>query len=140
MTLNNKLVVSASPHDRSHKTVRSIMLDVIIALLPAVIMGTIIFGLRALLVVSVTVVAAVLSEYLFNLIAKKQQTLGDLSAEHAGDIAIGVDDESFRLLSDDILLCLDVFVKVDVPIEVIGGYIRYICACGRNGHSLQLEA
>ena len=50
MTLKNKLVVSASPHDRSPRTVRSLMLDVIIALIPALIASVIFYGPRALLI------------------------------------------------------------------------------------------
>ena len=60
------------------------MLDVIIALMPATVMGAVIFGLRALLVVLCTTAAAVLSEFLFNLIVKKEQTVGDLSAVVTG--------------------------------------------------------
>ena len=56
------------------------MLDVLIALSPAVIAGTVIFGIRALLVVLVCAASAVLSEFLFNLIAKKKNTVDDLSA------------------------------------------------------------
>lgn len=80
----NKLAVSSSPHIRSSASTNRIMLDVIIALLPALVMGTVIFGLRALLVVAVTVTAAVLSEVLFNLAAKKAQTVGDFSAVVTG--------------------------------------------------------
>ena len=75
-----KLVVSSSPHIHSSVSTRRIMLDVIIALLPAAIAGIVIFGIRALAVLSVTVAAAVISEFLFNLIAKKTQTVDDLSA------------------------------------------------------------
>ena len=56
------------------------MLDVLIALAPALIAGTVIFGIRALLVVAVCAATAVLSEFLFNLIAKKKNTVDDLSA------------------------------------------------------------
>ncbi len=80
----NKLSVSSSPHIRSNASTQRIMLDVIIALLPALIAGTVIFGWRALAVVAVTVAAAVLSELVFNLIVKKQQTLSDLSAVLTG--------------------------------------------------------
>jgi len=57
-----------------------IMLDVIVALLPACVFGCILFGLRALLVLSVSVLCAVAAEFLWNLILKKEQTIGDLSA------------------------------------------------------------
>ena len=76
----NKLYVSASPHIRSGATTSRIMLDVIIALLPTTIMGVLIFGLRALLTVSVCVASAFVSELLFNVIVKKEQTVSDLSA------------------------------------------------------------
>jgi electron transport complex protein RnfD len=56
------------------------MLDVIIALLPATVAGIIIFGARALAVISVTVSMAVFSEFIFNLATKKTQTVDDLSA------------------------------------------------------------
>ena len=56
------------------------MLDVVIALCPAAIAGVVIFGLRALLVLAVTVGACVGFEALFNLILKREQTIGDLSA------------------------------------------------------------
>ena len=75
-----KLVVSSSPHINSPLTTRRVMLDVIIALLPAVVAGAVIFGPRALAVLAVTVSAAVISEFLFNYLAKKPQTVDDLSA------------------------------------------------------------
>lgn len=80
----DKLQVSVSPHIHGKKTTSNIMLDVIIALLPASVAGVIIFGLRALAVIGVTVAAAVVSELLFNIIVKKQQTIGDLSAVVTG--------------------------------------------------------
>ena len=76
----NKLVVSSSPHIRSNTKTSRIMLDVVIALMPAAIMGTVIFGLRALLVLATCVASAVAAEIVFNLITKKQQTVGDFSA------------------------------------------------------------
>ena len=60
------------------------MLDVIISLLPATIAGCIIFGMRSLAVVAVCILASVASEYIFNFILKKDQTIGDLSAVVTG--------------------------------------------------------
>lgn len=85
----NKFIVSSSPHIRSGASTRRIMLDVIIALIPALIMGTVIFGIRALLVVFSTTLSAVLAEFVFNLIVKKEQTVGDLSAAVTG-ILVGM--------------------------------------------------
>lgn len=82
--MNKQLTLAVSPHIHSGKSTSRIMLDVLLALLPATVAGTIIFGLRALLVVAVTVASCVAFEALFNLIAKKEQTVGDLSAAVTG--------------------------------------------------------
>ena len=55
----NKLKISSSPHIRHKDTTQRIMLDVIIALLPAVISSVIIFGYRSLLVIALSVLTAV---------------------------------------------------------------------------------
>ena len=78
------LRISVSPHIHSGRSTAGIMRDVIIALLPAAIAGTVIFGLRALLVIGVCVASCVLMEGLFNVITKKEQTVGDLSAALTG--------------------------------------------------------
>ena len=79
-----KLIVSTSPHIRSGLTTQRIMLDVLIALSPAVIASLVLYGWRALLVLAVTVASAVGSEVLFQLCAKKEQTVTDLSAVVTG--------------------------------------------------------
>ncbi|MBQ1260837.1 MAG: RnfABCDGE type electron transport complex subunit D [Clostridia bacterium] len=83
---SKKLIVSSSPHFRMPTTTQQIMLDVLIALLPAVVAGAVIFGIRALLVVAVTVASCVLSELIFNIIVKKTQTVSDLSSAVTGVI------------------------------------------------------
>ncbi len=82
--MNGKLKLSVSPHIHSGNSTMRIMLDVLIALLPATIAGVIIFGLRSLLVVAVCVASCLLFEFLFNLIIKKDQTISDLSAAVTG--------------------------------------------------------
>lgn len=79
-----KLIVSTSPHIKSPVTTQNIMLDVLIALAPATVMAVVLFGLRALLIIGVCVVTAVVSELLFNLINKRKQTVLDLSATVTG--------------------------------------------------------
>ena len=59
------MVVSASPHSHTKTTARGIMLDVIIALFPSLIASVIIFGLRALAVSLVSVIACVFFEWAF---------------------------------------------------------------------------
>ena len=82
--MENLLHISPSPHIHAKRDTQSIMLDVIISLLPALIAGTILFGLPALIVVAVCIVFSVGSEYLFNLLLKREQTLFDLSAVVTG--------------------------------------------------------
>ncbi len=81
-----KLIVSSSPHRRTRTLTKNIMLQVLIALLPSVIAATILFGLRALIVVALSAAGAMLSEYVFNLVLKKKQTVSDLSAIVTGVI------------------------------------------------------
>lgn len=76
--------VMVSPHIHSGRSTAGIMRDVLIALLPATVAGALIFGWRALLPVFFCVVSSVLFEALFNLITKKKQTVGDLSAAVTG--------------------------------------------------------
>lgn len=80
----NKLIVSSSPHLHSPDTTQGIMLDVIIALMPATIYGIILFGYRAAVVLAVSIIAALLSEFLWNKIMKKENSLGDFSAALTG--------------------------------------------------------
>lgn len=82
--MSKQLTLSVSPHIHSGRSTSRIMMDVLIALAPAAIAGVIIFGLRALLVLAVTVLSSVGFEALYNLLLKKEQTVGDLSAAVTG--------------------------------------------------------
>lgn len=82
--METNLILSSSPHIHTRDSSRRIMLDVIIALLPAAIAGVVIFGVKALGVIAACVITAVVSEALFNVIAHKKQTVGDLSAVVTG--------------------------------------------------------
>ena len=90
MTNNAKgselLEVSVSPHIKGKRTTQKIMLDVIIALLPAAAAAIIIFGIRVLLLIAVSVLSCTLGELIFNKITKKPFTLSDLSAVVTGMI------------------------------------------------------
>ena len=79
-----KLTVSASPHQKSADTTTGIMRDVIIALVPAGIAAVLVFGLRALAVIVVSVVSCVLAEFLSRKAMKKEDTITDLSAVVTG--------------------------------------------------------
>lgn len=78
--MEKKLIVSASPHAHSSVTTTGIMLDVIIALAPALVMSVVYFGTRALVLALVCVGTAVLSEFLSRKAMKRSNTVGDLSA------------------------------------------------------------
>lgn len=80
----SKLVSSVSPHFFTKRTTRTIMLDVIIALLPAAVASVIVFGWRSLLVIGVCVVSCIVCEYLFEKLCKRENTAGDLSAVVTG--------------------------------------------------------
>jgi len=80
----SNLHISSSPHIHRNRNTTGIMLDVIIALFPAFIAGYLIFGIRALSVVLMCISVSVLSEVVFNIIAKKEETISDLSAVVTG--------------------------------------------------------
>ena len=76
--------VSSSPHVATSDSTTTIMLDVIIALLPAWLTGVYFFGFRVLTLTAVTVGAAVGAEYLYRRLTRQHQTIGDLSSAVTG--------------------------------------------------------
>ena len=80
------LIVSSAPHVVSPVNTSRIMLDVIIALVPAVAMATFVFGMRALLLTAVCAASCVFFEYAVEKILKRDVTIGDLSAAVTGVI------------------------------------------------------
>ncbi len=80
----SNLTVSSSPHIRSKTSTQRVMLDVIIALMPALIAAIINFGFTALAVVAVCVASCVLCEYIWEKLMHKPVTVGDLSAVVTG--------------------------------------------------------
>ena len=76
--------VSANPHVRDNGSTQKIMLDVIIALLPATIFGIYIFGASAALTVAISVATCVVVEYIYQKLMKQPITVGDLSAALTG--------------------------------------------------------
>lgn len=79
-----KFTVSSSPHLRDDASTRSIMLDVCIALVPAGLAGIYFFGLRAGLLMLVSVLSAVVSEWLYQWYTKRTITINDFSAVVTG--------------------------------------------------------
>ncbi len=114
--------LTISPHIHSGRSTAGIMRDVIIALLPVSVAGVLIFGLRALAVIAVCVISCVGFEALFNLITKKDQTIGDFSAVLTG-----------------LLLALNLPANIPLWQCVIGALFAIIvvkCLFGGIGHNL----
>ena len=104
-----KLIVSSSPHFNGGRTTQNIMLDVIIALVPAMVASVILFGFRAAVVILTCVATCVLSEYLCRRVMKRPQTGGDLSCVVTG-----------------ILLALNLPVTINPLIAVFGGVVAIV--------------
>ena len=81
---NLKLIATSNPHIRSNETTQTIMRDVVVAMLPALVFACVRFGARALALTAVSVVACVFWEWLYRKLMKKHQTVGDLSAVVTG--------------------------------------------------------
>ena len=81
---HEKLIVSSAPHAVGPISTQKIMGLVLVALVPAFVVGIYQFGYRAAVLTLVCVAACVLFEYLMNKIMKKEQTVGDLSAVLTG--------------------------------------------------------
>lgn len=82
--VKKQLIVTESPHTRHKSSAAEIMLDVIIALIPALIAGVIVFGYRAALLAIVCVASAVFFEWAWCKIVKKPSAIGDFSAAVTG--------------------------------------------------------
>lgn len=104
-----KLIVSSSPHFNGGRTTQNIMLDVIIALVPAMVASVILFGFRAAVVILTCVATCVLSEYLCRRVMKRPQTVCDLSCVVTG-----------------ILLALNLPVTINPLIAVFGGVVAIV--------------
>lgn len=81
---NLKLIASSSPHVHAPDNTRSIMLDVIIAMLPALCWSVYNFGWKALLLTAVSVAGCLFWEWAYRAALKKPQSIGDLSAVVTG--------------------------------------------------------
>ncbi len=84
VTASHKYVVSSTPHMQSASSTERIMRDVLIGLAPAAIMGVYFFGLRALLIIALSVASSIVFEWLFQKITKRPVTITDYSAAVTG--------------------------------------------------------
>lgn len=107
--MEDRLIVTASPHIRDASTTRGLMGNVVIALLPAVLAAGLIFGMQALVLVAVTTLACVAFEYIYEKLLKKSNTVGDLSAVVTG-----------------IILALNMPVGMPLWIAVVGAFVAIV--------------
>ena len=117
----NTPIMGAGPHIHGKDNSRRIMLDVIIALLPAAVAAVVLYGLPALWIILACVVSAVAAEFLFNLCTGKAQSVGDLSAVVTG-----------------LLLALNLSAKVPLWQCVLGSVFAIVlvkCAFGGIGRN-----
>lgn len=82
--MENKLLVSPSPHVRAEVTTASIMMNVCAAMIPAAVVAVLVFGVSALITLMVSVASCVGCEYIYRKITKQPQTVGDWSAVVTG--------------------------------------------------------
>ena len=109
-------IVAASPHVTTKNSTAVIMRDVLIALLPAVLAGCVVFGLRALLVVAVTTAACVFFEWGFEKLCHTPSTIADLSAAVTG-----------------VLLAMNLPVSIPLWQAVFGALVAIVAVKGLFG-------
>ena len=88
--MDDRLIVTASPHIRDNATTRGLMGNVLIALVPSIVASGLIFGMRAILLTAVTTLACVVFEYLYCKLMHKPNPCGDLSAAITGVLLVFV--------------------------------------------------
>lgn len=124
--MNRLFNVSSSPHVRSRLTTGGVMYDVILALMPATVFGVYRYGLSAFLVIAVSILSAVLTEFIFDYIAKKPNTVKDGSAVVTGLL---------------LALCLPHHVPLYVPYAGSLFAILFVkCFFGGLGHNFMNPA
>lgn len=103
------LIVSPSPHDENYIKTSNIMLNVIVALLPALAVGCYVFGWRALILTCVCVASCILFEFLCRKIMKRSNTIGDLSAVVTG-----------------VILAMNLPVTLPIWMAVVGSFVAIV--------------
>lgn len=106
---NNNLLVSSTPHIRSNETIQSVMRDVVIALLPAAIMGVILFGIKAAILIITSVISCMFFEALYQKLAKKPVTISDFSAVITG-----------------LLLAMNIPASAPIWVPIVGSFFAIV--------------
>ena len=116
------LNISSAPHIRSSDNTRKLMLTVLVALVPARIAGVIVFGIRALIVVAISMAASVATELVCGLVTGKKASVTDGSAAVTG-----------------LLLALTLPASVPYWMPAVGGVFAIVvakCLCGGLGQNV----
>lgn len=124
--MDNLYNLSSCPHVRSKLTTHGVMTDVLIALLPTAILGVVFHGFQAFLVIALSMCSAVVTEYLFNVVTKRKQTIYDRSAMVTG-----------------LLLALTMPAKVPFYLPILGSVFAILvvkCLFGGLGHNIMNPA
>lgn len=111
-----EVYLSSSPHYTRGDTTQNIMAMVLLALLPECIWGVVTFGLRALLVLIVSVASCVIAEWLFQKATKQKNTIGNLSAAVTG-----------------VLLAMVVTPAIPLWMIIVGAVVAIVVAKGMFG-------
>ncbi|MGN0665725.1 MAG: RnfABCDGE type electron transport complex subunit D [Huintestinicola sp.] len=112
-----ELTVSPSPHIHDNISTQRVMLNVIIALMPACIAGTVIFGISSLIHLAVCTVSCVVFEYLCRRIMKRPQTVSDLSAVVTG-LLLGM---NLPAAASPLLGIIGSFIAIVITKQLFGG-------------------
>ena len=107
--MDDRLIVTASPHIRDNATTRGLMGNVLIALVPSIVASGLIFGMRAILLTAVTTLACVVFEYLYCKLMHKPNPVGDLSACVTG-----------------VILALNMPVSMPLWIAIVGALVAIV--------------
>ena len=124
--MSQLLHLSSAPHDRGSLSTKTVMRDVLVALLPTAVLGVWAHGWYAGFIMLVSIAAAVVTAYLFNLATKRGNTLGDASAVVTG-----------------LLLALTLPAEVPVYVPVLGSVFAILvvkCLFGGLGHNIMNPA
>ena len=124
--MSELLNISSGPHIRNPLSTKAVMHDVLIALLPTTVLGIWAHGAYSAMIIAVSIAAAVLTEYLFDKVTKRKNTVGDCSAIVTG-----------------LLLALTLPARVPVYIPVLGAVFAILvvkCLFGGLGHNIMNPA
>lgn len=109
--MSSSIIVSGTPHVRSKESIQSIMRDVVIALIPASVMGIYYFGIKALMIIVLSIASSMFFEWGYEKILKKSITINDYSAVLTG-----------------LLLALNLPASASWWVPIVGSFVAIVIA------------